>query len=55
MTRTRKVLSTIVVVVAFALAFAMTAFNDVEPTFGGPDWCVGLEGRVPECPAIPSS
>jgi hypothetical protein len=37
MTRPRKVLSAFVVLVV-AVAFWMTAFNDVKPILGGPDW-----------------
>jgi hypothetical protein len=57
LTRTRKVLSSFVIVVAlvFAWAFWLTAFNDVEKTFGRVPPCSGLDGKVPDCPAIPSS
>lgn len=38
------------VLLAVVLALALVACDDGR-TLGGPSFCVGLEGQVPECPA----
>jgi hypothetical protein len=46
------------VVIAAILAVTVLAtwfFGSQEPTtLGGPPFCLGLEGRVPECTATPA-
>ena len=46
----------VVITAILAVTILATWFvgSQVPTTLGGPPFCVGLEGRVPDCPATPA-